>query len=88
MILHFGRDSELIGEAISLIDTAFDVASASSFRTLLVSAVARHPENINDRPADFLFKHLDSLNQRELLDSTHELGRANWPSKPNESDRE
>ena len=79
MIPHFGAGSESIDHAISLIDTAFDVTSAGSLRALLVSAVARHPENLNERSADFLLKHLDMLSRGELRD---ELGSAIWRFKP------
>ncbi len=82
MIPHFGTGSESINHAISLIDTAFDATSAGSLRALLVSAVARHPENLNDRSADFLLKHLDMLSRGELLDDAHELGSAIWRFKP------
>jgi hypothetical protein len=82
IIPHFGRDSGSIGHAISLIDTAFDATSAGSLRALLVSEVARHPENLNDRSAEFLLKHLDLLSPDELLDDTHELGSAIWSFRP------
>ena len=82
MIPRFGTGSESIDHAISLIDTSFDLTSAGSLRALLVSAVARHPENLNDRSADFLLKHLDLLSRGELLDDANELGSAIWRFKP------
>jgi hypothetical protein len=84
MIPHFGRDSDFIDEAISLINKTFDSTSARSLRALLVSAVARHPENVNDRSADFVLKHLDHLSPEVLANSTHELGDALWKHKPAE----
>ena len=84
MIPHFGRDSDFIDEAISLIDKSFDPTSARSLRALLVAAVARHPENVNDRSADFLLKHLDHLSPEILANSTHELGAILWKHKPAE----
>ena len=84
MIPHFGRDPDSIDEAISIIDNAFDPTSARSLRALLVTAVARHPENVNGRSADFLLKHLDHLSPEVLADCTHELGDSLWKHKPAE----
>jgi hypothetical protein len=82
MIPRFGTDSALIENAISLIDSTFDSTSASSLRSLLVTAVARHPESINARSADFLIANFEMLNEASLTDPSHELGRALWSYQP------
>jgi hypothetical protein len=82
MIPYFAGDSESVDKALSLIDTAFETTSATSLRTLLVSAIARHPENINDRSAEFLVKHFDLLARPDLLDKAYDLGKVLWTFKP------
>jgi len=81
MIPRFGADSGLIDNAIELIDSAFDSASAGSLRSLLFAAVARHPESLNDRSADFLLTHISLLNEISL-DHAQELGQALWLKTP------
>ena len=78
MIPTFANSPSSIGEAITVIEKAFDTASAGSLRSILLSAIVRHPEQIESVSAGFLVKYFDLLNLNSIRSNSIALGKALW----------
>lgn len=71
-----------VEEAVALLDSSFDVASANSLRTMFVTTIARHPAVIGERALSFVLNHLDLLPANDLQQSGAALGRSLWAQEP------
>lgn len=78
----FADREAAIDEAVGLLDSCFDSASADSLRLTFVAAIASHPQAISERGLSFVLNHLDLLDADSLQESAAAIGRSLWTQSP------
>ena len=82
LLPQFADRQDSVDEAIALLDSSFDSASANSLRGIIVSAIARHPSGMGEPAITFALNHLDLLDEHGLQQSGAAIGRAVWIREP------
>lgn len=82
LMTQFADREDSVDEAVALLDSSFDSASANSLRGTIVSAIARHSAAMGGAAITFVLDHLDLLDANGLQQNAAAIGRAVWTQEP------